>query len=65
MTPVQAVRVGQVWRDLDPREDRLLTVMEVRPDGKVVVETNAGRQATIRLDRFRAANGRGYALVSG
>lgn len=63
MTPI--IKVGQIWLDQDPRQQgRTFTIMEVRKDGKVIVETNTGRQATIKLERFRRGGIRGYKLVT-
>lgn len=56
------VKIGQVWRDCDPRSDgRRVTVVEVGPTHATV--TCAGRKTRIRLDRFKPGS-TGYQLVT-
>jgi hypothetical protein len=61
------VRAGQVWRDLDKRSDRTVTVIEVQPDALphpyAYVRTSAGRYTRVRISRMHW-HAQGYALVS-
>jgi hypothetical protein len=60
------VKVGQVWKDNDPRRNyrRDLKVLSIDGDRAVVQHPNGiGRKTKIRLDRFRPTT-TGYKLVS-
>ena len=55
------VRVGQVWRDNDPRErGRLIRIMDIETDGRARCSSR-GRTVRIRLDRFKPTSN-GYVL---
>lgn len=58
------VKPGQVWRDLDKRMDRTVTVQSVSIDGKFanVVSSN-GSKSKIAIKRMHK-HGQGFALVS-
>lgn len=60
------VRVGQVWKDLDKRQDnRLLTVIAVGPGNRVAMRpSNSERVVNIRLDRLKPGS-TGYTHISG
>lgn len=60
------VRVGQVWKDMDKRQDnRLLTVIAVGPGTRVAMRpSNSERIVHIRLDRLKPGS-QGYTHVSG
>lgn len=64
MNAIVEVKVGQIWKDLEPRLSykRLLKVIEIR-NGKARVQSPSelGPRTWIRLDRFKP-NARGYAL---
>lgn len=63
------VKVGQVWEDNDPRQQkqgvavRRIKVLEIA-DGKALCQhpSGQGRKTKIRLDRFRPTKS-GYKLV--
>ena len=58
------VKVGQVWRDLDKRMSRVVTVCEVS-DGKAIVRTGwgaSGQKSTISIRRMHKHSS-GWELV--
>lgn len=60
------VRVGQVWRDLDKRMKRTVTVEDVvqaSPAPYAFVRSSAGVASRIRITRMHK-HGQGFALVS-
>jgi len=59
------VRVGDVWKDLDPRAGaRLMKVLALEEDKAVVQHpTGQGTKRKVRLDRMRSRGTRGYKLV--
>lgn len=61
------VQIGQVWRDLDPRQDgRTVKIMEIinrdPQQAKVLVRTSKGVESKISVRRMRR-NSTGYELV--
>ena len=63
-----AIKVGQVWREVDPRFTRHIRVEGFTADGRVRIVTTdktgrmSVRRSTCRLDRFNGRRG-GYELV--
>ena len=61
------VEVGQVWRDLDRRAKRTVTVLEVHPEAKphayALVRSSHGPTSRIRISRMHR-HGQGFALLS-
>lgn len=61
------VQVGQVWRDLDKRMKRTVTVVEVHPEAKphayALVRSSSGPTSRVRISRMHKY-GQGFALVS-
>ena len=60
------VKVGQVWKDNDPRyteaEQRVLVVLEIDDTHATCKNKKSGKTSKIRLNRFKA-NSTGYRLV--
>ena len=61
-----SVRVGQVWRDNDPRMSRLVEVLEVEANRAKVRRIPARRRSPatwVNMDRFGSNSSRGFTLV--
>lgn len=62
-----AVEVGQVWRDLDRRMNRTVTVIEVRPDARphpyARVVSSAGVKSQLRISRMHK-HATGFELIA-
>lgn len=56
------VKVGQTWREVDPRFQRMVKVVGFCASGKVIIETG-GKKTKAKRDRFSGKRG-GYELVS-
>ncbi len=59
------VKVGQVWRDLDKRVKRTVTVQSVHTDAThpyAIVKSSFGPVSRIRIDRMHK-HAQGFALV--
>lgn len=55
------VKAGQVWRSMDPRDNRMITVLQVGVDK---AQVQGFVKSWISLKRFRP-NSTGYRLVKG
>lgn len=68
MKPIPAVRVGQVWKDNDPRSGREVNVVTISRDvinpenSRVTIKGGSGRVTTASIMRFRPTRN-GYVLV--
>jgi hypothetical protein len=57
------VRIGQLWKDNDPRvPNRYLKILDVK-DGYAYARVLAGKQTKIKLSRFKPTS-TGYILIS-
>jgi hypothetical protein len=57
------VKVGQIWKDNDPRQNtRTVTILEVHPGYAVVSSSTSARRTRVSLTRFKPVQ-TGYRLI--